>query len=453
MTASTPPSTRERSSARLALAAVCFGFVMITLDATIVNLALPAIGAEFGEPSTAALQWVVDSYTVALAAFLLTWGEAGDRWGSRRVFEIGVAVFVLASIACAAADSLPWLVAARGVQGAGAAALLPASLALIVHQFPDAGARARALGVWGGMSGVGLAAGPMLGGLAVGLADWRLVFAVNVPVGLIAIALTRRYVAETTARRQARIDGVGQVLGTAALACVVAGFIEAGHSGWADATTLVLVGAGVVAGTAFVVAEKAIAVPVLPLGVLRVRAFAVATAIGGLFNFCLYGTLFCLALFLQRVWHLNTLVAGLALVPLTLAVGLNAFVSGRLTHRIGSRLPIVAGSLTALVGAAGMAVLPDERSPVLLVVFSVVFGFCSLAMPAMTSLAMNALPGKAGIAAGVLNAARQTGGAVGVALVGGLLPGTAMWVVAGGYAAIVVLTRLLRPSRCEAQSS
>ncbi|MEW2502266.1 MFS transporter [Amycolatopsis sp. NPDC047767] len=438
-------STRERSSARLALAAVCLGFVMITLDATIVNLALPAIGAEFGEPSTAALQWVVDSYTVALAAFLLTWGEAGDRWGSRRVFQIGTAVFVLASIACATADSLPWLVAARAVQGAGAAALLPSSLALIVHQFPEAGARARALGVWGGMSGVGLAAGPVLGGLAVGLADWRLVFAVNVPVGLIAIWLTRRHVTETTPHRRTRLDVVGQILGTAALATLVAGFIEAGHAGWTATTTLVLIGAGVAAGIAFVAAEKVITAPVLPLGVLKVRSFAVATAIGGLFNFCLYGTLFCLALFLQREWHLGALEAGLALVPLTLAVGLNAFLSGRLTHRFGERRPIVAGGLVALAGSAGLALLPADPSPVLLVVFSVVFGCCSLAMPAMTSLAMNALPGKAGIAAGVLNAARQTGGAIGVALVGGLLPGTAMWVVAGGYGGIVLLTGLLRP--------
>ncbi|WP_326569355.1 MFS transporter [Amycolatopsis rhabdoformis] len=438
-------STRHHVPARLALTAVCLGFVMITLDATIVNLALPAIGAEFGEPSTAALQWVVDSYTVALAAFLLTWGEAGDRWGSRRVFEVGTAVFVLASIACATADSLPWLVAARAVQGAGAAALLPSSLALIVHQFPDAGARARALGVWGGMSGVGLAAGPVLGGLAVGLADWRLVFAVNVPIGLIAIWLTRRHVTETTPQRRARLDVVGQILGTAALAALVAGFIEAGHAGWGDATALGLIGAGVAAGIAFVAAEKVITAPVLPLGVLRVRPFAVATAIGGLFNFCLYGTLFCLALFLQREWQLPALVAGLALVPLTLAVGLNAFVSGRLTHRFGERLPIVAGGLIALVGAVGLALLPAGPSPVLLIVFSVVFGCCSLAMPAMTSLAMNALPGKAGIAAGVLNAARQTGGAIGVALVGGLLPGTAMWIVAAGYAGIVVLTGLVGP--------
>ncbi|MFB9687458.1 MFS transporter [Amycolatopsis plumensis] len=437
----------RRAPARLALTAVCLGFLMITLDATIVNLALPAIGAEFAEPSTAALQWVVDSYTVALAAFLLTWGAAGDRWGARRVFEAGTAVFVLASLACAVAGSLPWLVAARAVQGLGAAALLPSSLALIVHRFPDAGDRARALGVWGGMSGAGLAAGPVLGGLAVGLADWRLVFAVNVPVGLVTLVLTRRCVAETTPHTRTRLDVAGQVLGTAALACVVAGLIEAGHAGWTDPAALGLLGAGVAAGLAFAAAERTVLAPVLPLGVLKVRDFAVATVIGGLFNFCLYGTLFCLALFLQRVWRLDALAAGLLLVPLTLVVGVNAFFSGRLTHRFGARGPIVAGGLLALAGAAGLALLPSGPSPVPLIACSAVFGCCSLAMPAMTSVAMAALPGQAGLAAGVLNAVRQTGGAVGVALVGGLLPATAMGVVAVGCAAMVVLAGVLRRPR------
>ncbi|WP_410623317.1 MFS transporter [Amycolatopsis sp. cmx-8-4] len=438
--------TETRAPAKLALTAVCLGFLMITLDATIVNLALPAIGADFGEPSTAALQWVVDAYTVTLAAFLLTWGAAGDRWGSRRVFEAWVAVFVLASIACALAGSAAWLIAARAVQGAGAAALLPSSLALIVHQFPDPRERARALGVWGGMSGAGLAAGPVLGGLAVGLADWRLVFAVNVPVGIVAIVLTRRAVAEPPRHASTRLDLAGQLTGTASLACLVAGFIESGHAGWLAPLTLTLLAGGVVAGAVFVIVERRVPDPVLPLGVLRIRNFAVATGIGGLFNFCLYGTLFSLALYLQRAWSLGALAAGLALVPLTVAVGLNAFFSGRLTGRFGARVPMIAGALAGFAGSAGFALLPADRAIVVFVLVSVVFGCCSLAMPAMTSLAVNSLPDKAGLAAGVLNASRQTGGAIGVALVGALLPATGMWLVAGGYALVVVLALLGRQS-------
>ncbi|MEV4144102.1 MFS transporter [Amycolatopsis sp. NPDC049691] len=438
-------TTETRAPAKLALSAVCLGFLMITLDATIVNLALPAIGAEFGEPSVAALQWVVDAYTVTLAAFLLTWGAAGDRWGSRRVFEAGVAVFVVASVGCALAGDATWLIAARAVQGAGAAALLPSSLALIVHQFPDARERARALGVWGGMSGVGLAAGPVLGGLAVGLADWRLVFAVNVPVGIVAIVLTRRAVAEPP-RQDTHLDLAGQLFGTASLAAFVAGFIEAGHAGWLAPATVALLAGGVVAGAVFVAVEKRVREPVLPLDTLKIRNFAVASGIGGLFNFCLYGTLFCLALSLQRAWSLGALAAGLALVPLTMAVGLNAFFSGRLTGRFGARVPMVAGALAGLAGAIGFALLPAGRALVPFVVVSVVFGCCSLAMPAMTSLAMNSLPGKAGLAAGVLNASRQTGGAIGVALVGALPPATGMWLVAGGYALVVGLAFAERQS-------
>ncbi|GAB3156741.1 MFS transporter [Amycolatopsis stemonae] len=438
--------TETRAPAKLALSAVCLGFLMITLDATIVNLALPAIGADFGEPSTAALQWVVDAYTVTLAAFLLTWGAAGDRWGARRVFEAGVAVFVVASVACALAGDTTWLIAARAVQGAGAAALLPSSLSLIVHQFPDARERARALGVWGGMSGVGLAAGPMLGGLAVGLADWRLVFAVNVPVGIVAIVLTRRAVGHPPRHESTRLDLAGQLTGTASLAAFVAGFIESGHAGWFAPPTLALLAGGVVTGVAFVVAEKRVPDPVLPLGILKIRNFAVATGIGGLFNFCLYGTLFCLALYLQREWSLGALAAGLALVPLTMAVGLNAFFSGRLTGRFGPRVPMVAGALAGLAGSVGFALLPADRALVPFLVVSVVFGCVSLAMPAMTALAMNALPGKAGLAAGVLNASRQTGGAIGVALVGGLLPAAGMWLVAAGYALVAGLAFAERQS-------
>ncbi|WP_410635996.1 MFS transporter [Amycolatopsis sp. cmx-4-83] len=438
-------STETRAPAKLALTAVCLGFLMITLDATIVNLALPAIGADFGEPSTAALQWVVDAYTVTLAAFLLTWGAAGDRWGSRRVFEAGVAVFVVASIGCALAGDAVWLIAARAVQGAGAAALLPSSLALIVHQFPDARERAHALGVWGGMSGAGLAAGPVLGGLAVGLADWRLVFAVNVPVGILAIVLTRRAVTEPP-RRETQLDFAGQVAGTVSLAAFVAGFIEAGHTGWGAPATLALLAGGVVAGAVFVAVEQRVAEPVLPLGILKIRDFAVAAGIGGLFNFCLYGTLFSLALYLQRAWSLGALAAGLALVPLTAVVGLNAFFSGRLTGRSGPRTPMVAGALAGLLGAAGFALLPADRALVAFAVVSVVFGCCSLAMPAMTSLAMNALPGQAGLAAGVLNASRQTGGAIGVALVGALAPAAGMWLVAAGYALVAGLAFAARQS-------
>jgi DHA2 family methylenomycin A resistance protein-like MFS transporter len=253
-------------------------------------------------------------------------------------------------------------------------------------------------------------------------------------------------VAEPPRQESAHLDLAGQLFGTGSLAAFVAGFIEAGHAGWFAPATLALLTGGAVAGAVFVAVEKRVPEPVLPLGMLKNRNFAVATGIGGLFNFCLYGTLFCLALYLQRAWSLGALAAGLALVPLTMAVGLNAFFSGRLTGRFGPRVPMVAGALAGLAGALGFALLPEDRALVLFVVASIVFGCCSLAMPAMTSLAVNALPGQAGLAAGVLNAARQTGGAIGVALVGALLPAAGMGLVAAGYALVAGLAFAVRQS-------
>ncbi|QWF82961.1 MFS transporter [Amycolatopsis sp. CA-230715] len=419
------------AGSRLALTAVCLGFLMITLDATIVNLALPAIADDFGGTGIAGLQWVVDSYTIALAAFLLMWGWAGDRFGARRVFVLGTAIFVVASAACAVATGLAVLIVARAVQGFGAAALLPSSLALIVHQFPDARERARALGVWGGMSGIGLAAGPVLGGLSVGLLDWRLVFAVNVPVGLAGIGLARRHVLESEPYQGKRVDWTGQLLGTAALACLVAAFIESG------AAAIALFAGAFATTVAFVVVQRRIPEPLVPPAVLRIRAFSAATAIGWLFNFCLYGVLFCLALVLQRTWQLSPLAAGMALVPVTVAVGCGAFVSGRLIARWGPKAPMFAGASAGLVGSAGLALAGHELA--WFFAASVLFGCCSLAMPAMTSVAMGAVPDRPGLAAGVLNAARQTGGAIGVAVVGGFAPETGMWLVSAGYVLIACL--------------
>jgi len=407
----------------MALAAICLGFVMITLDATIVNVALPAIRASVGGSVTGS-QWVVDAYTIVLAALLLSAGSAADRLGARRLFVVGLAVFTVGSAACAAAPTEVALVVTRAVQGAGAAALLPASLALIVHQFPDRARRMRALGIWGGMSGLGLAAGPVLGGLAVGLVGWRAIFVVNVPVALLAVGLTRRAVAESPHRRGAAFDLPGQLLSAAALAALVAGFIEAGPLGWTAPATLVLFGAGLAAGVAFVVVEGRRTSPMLPLAVFRSVPFRGGVLFGVLFNFTLYGVLFCLSLYLEQTLGYSALAAGAILLPLTVAIGGNALASGRLTARLGSRVPMTIGATAGLVGAVLFALLGTGGPLALLVVGSLVFGCSAQAMPAMTSLTMHALPAsQAGLGSGVLNAARQTGGALGVAVLGSLLSG------------------------------
>jgi len=382
---------------------------------------LPSIQREIGG-SLAGLQWVIDAYTLALASVMLTAGSAADRIGARRLFVAGLAVFAVGSAACAVAPTLGVLVAARAVQGVGASALLPCSLALIVHQFPDPRARARALGVWGGMGSVGVALGPVLGGALVALTGWRAIFVINVPVCVLTIILLRRYVAESPLKPERRTDVPGLVLGIVSLAGLTGGFIIAGQQGWLAPVPGALLGAGVLAGLVFVLAERRQSAPMLPLALFRSRELSAATGVGVLFNLCLYGALICLSLFLQQSRHESALGTGLLILPMSLAVGAGSLASGPLTARLGPRLPMIAGLGLAAGGAALLATVGAGTSLAIVVGGSVILGLCSLAMPAMTAVVVGAAgPEHAGVASGILNAARQSGGALGVALLGSLL--------------------------------
>src|ERR1700756_452301 len=232
---------RIRRSPALGLTAICLGFLMITLDATIVNVALGPIGADLGG-SVSTAQWIVNGYTLAFAALLLSAGALGDRVGLRTGFLVGLAVFGFGSAACAGATSLAALIVARVIQGAGAAALMPCSLALIAHLFPDSADRRRALGVWGGMSGIGLASGPVLGGILTASLGWRAIFLVNVPIAAAAAVVLRRHVEETP-RHSQTLDLPGQVIAIAGLAALTGGFIIAGRQGWGGGLAPAVVGA------------------------------------------------------------------------------------------------------------------------------------------------------------------------------------------------------------------
>ena len=444
------PGPRRR---RKALLAVCLGFFVIQLDATIVNVALPAIQRDVGG-SLAGLQWVIDGYTLPLAAFMLTAGSAADRLGARRIFLAGLAVFTASSAACAAAPTLALLIAARAFQGLGAAALLPCSLALIVHQFPGRAERARALGAWGGIASVGLAAGPVLGGSLVTLVSWRLIFAVNVPACLLTAALVRRWVEESPRRAAGTTDLAGLVLGILTLGSLTAGFIKAGQRGWLSGPALGLFVIAAAGAPAFVLAERRRAAPMLPLSMFRSRAFSAATAVGVLFNLCFYGTLLCLSLFLQRSLGQSALRAGLTILPMTLAISAGSTASGRLTASFGPRLPMLSGMCCGALGVALISLTGPAGPLWPILTGSVILGFCSLAMPAMTAVCVGAAgPERAGLASGVLNAARQTGGALGVAMLGALLAASAtaagratlagpLRVAAAGYLLAIALSWL-----------
>lgn len=412
------PAERDRRTA--ALLAVCLGFFIIQLDVTIVNVALPTIQRDVGG-TVAGLQWIVDGYTLALAALMLTAGSVADRIGARRIFLIGIAVFASASACCALAPDLGVLIAARVVQGLGASALLPCSLALIVHQFPDRAQRARALGIWGAFGSLGVAIGPVVGGLLVETVTWRAIFWVNVPVCAVTAVMVVRTVRESRPQPDRRTDVIGLILGMAALASATAGFIEAGQQGWLAPVPASLVAGGIVLAALFLLAERHQRDPMLPLSLFRARAFTATTGVGALFNLCLYGTLICLSLYLQQSRHASAAVTGLLLLPMSAFVGVGSVLSGRLTARLGARLPMIAGLTCAAAGTLVLSLLGRATPLAYLIGGSALLGLVSLAMPAMTAVAVgSAGPEHAGLASGVLNSARQAGGALGVAVLGAL---------------------------------
>jgi DHA2 family methylenomycin A resistance protein-like MFS transporter len=434
---------------RIGLAAICLGFLMITIDATIVNVALGPIVADLGG-SLAGAQWIVSAYTLAFATFLLSAGAWADRIGSRRAFLVGLGLFGLGSAACAAAPSMGALIAARAAQGLGAALLMPCSLALIIHTFAAGPARRGALAAWGGISSIGLVGGPVLGGALVDGVGWRFIFLVNLPIAALAGLGVLAYVAETPRHRHP-FDLPGQALVVVALGALSGGFILAGEIGWTAAGTIALLVGGVLAALALIRVERLVPLPMIPPELFRRRQFRTVVLVGGIYNFGFYGTLFCLSLVLHERLGLSPFDTGLALLPLALVIGTIAFGSGRLIARLGEWRAMLFGLAGGAAGTARLAIFGGD-SVAATIVFSVPIASVALTMQAMTALAMEGTPvARIGLAAGVQNAARQAGGALGVALLGTLLSATGslelhlpLAVVSVGYLVSFALTLAAR---------
>ena len=415
---------------------ICLGYFMVILDSTIVNVALPALQADL-HAEVSGLQWVVDSYLLVLAAGLLSAGALADRWGARRVFQGGLAVFLLASAGCGLAPDLGVLIAARVVQGLGAALAVPASLALLRAAYAEQRARARAVGVWGGIAGLAAAAGPILGGVLVSTVGWRWVFFVNVPIALAAMALTARFVPAPPGRPR-NLDLAGQSTAILALTALSVALIDGGHSGLTG--TVLVAGTGcALAAAGFVLVERRSRAPMVPPALFGDRMFSAATVAGLLINLGFYGELFVINLYFQQVRHYSALVAGLALLPQMGVVAAGSAVSGRFTARVGGPRPTMLIGL--LAGGAGMlALVPTtaHTAYAILVVPLVAAGFgMSFTMPAATTAVTDSAPHEhAGLASGVINAARQVGSVIGVALLGALV-GREADMVAGLHAALI----------------
>src|SRR6266700_3438114 len=343
-----PASNPFRSdlSTSLTLAAMSLGYGVVQLDVTIVNTALNSIGTSLGG-GVSELQWVVSSYTIAFAAFILTAGALGDRIGAKRIFMAGFAIFTAASVGCALAANAAILIAARGVQGLGAAILVPNSLALLSHAYPDEKQRGRAVGIWAAGASLALISGPLIGGGLIALVGWRSIFLVNLPIGLAGLWLSWRYATETTRYQQREIDLPGQIAAIAALGCLAGAIIEGGTLGWRNAFVIAGFAASAVLAVLFVLRELRAPQPMLPLSLFKHRLFALTSLVGLLVNVAFYGLIFVFSLYFQRVNGLSPFATGLAFLPMMGAVLPVNLVAARVTERIGAPATIAAGVLNS----------------------------------------------------------------------------------------------------------
>lgn len=412
------------------LLAASFAFIIVQLDVTIVNVALPAIGRELGA-GVGALQWVVDAYTLGFAVFLLSAGVLGDRFGARRVFLCGFALFTVASLACAMAPGALALNLARAAQGIGAALLVPSSLAILNAAYAsDRALLAKAIAWWTAAGGVSIAAGPVLGGLLLDLAGWRSIFWVNIPLCLAGFALTWRVVPALPGKPGARgFDWAGQALAIICLTALIGAVIEFPARRGSDPLLLAAAAIALLAGALFLRVQRRSAAPMLPLQLFRQAHFNGAVLFGVLVNFAYYGTIFILSFYLQALRGFGVLQAGLYFLPLTGTFIFSNIASGWLQARAGARLPMIAGGL---VGALGYALLglygigPDAGFLHMLPGLALIPAGMGLAVPAMTTSILSAVPREqSGTASAILNAARQVGGAIGVASFGALIAGSA----------------------------
>lgn len=420
-----PSPAPSRSSDRLlraTLLAACFGFMIVQVDITIVNLALPTLANDLAT-DIAGLQWVVDAYTLLFASLLLSAGAVSDRFGARRSFLIGLSGFLLASLACGLAQNVAQLVAARAVQGLFAALMVPSSLALLNHAFAhDPKLRARAMALWTASGAAAAAMGLLLGGVLLQTPGWRSIFFVNLPLCALGIVLAWR-VAETPRKADRQLDIVGQALTIAGLGGLIGAIIELPRLGFGHGLVLGGFGMAVVCAVVFARVQSRIAQPLLPLVLFRVPNFSIALLSAIAISLAYYGLIFVMSLYLQQFAGYTPLQAGLAYVPLTLAFIAANLLSGRLLARYGVRVAIVSGLLLCALGFAWLGRLGQGDSYVwILPAFLAIPAGMGLAMPATTTMILAGVDrSQSGTAAAVLSAVRQTGAALGVALCGWLL--------------------------------
>lgn len=413
---------QDRARKLATLAITCIGLFMVLLDMTIVNVALPTIQSSLNA-SLSDLQWVVDAYTLPFAALLLTAGTLGDRYGRKRMFLVGLVVFTLGSALCGFAPSLGVLIAGRILQGFGGAALSPGSLSLLAAAFPDPRERTQAIGIWAGISGLALAAGPLAGGLLIQVSSWPAIFFVNLPIGALAFIFGWRILAESRNPNARKLDVPGQVLVIGSLAGLTYALIEGEAKGWTSPLILGLfIGAGVFL-IAFLVVEARSGEPLLPLQLFKSVTFSAANTAAVLLGFALLATTFFMSQYFQEVQGNSALGSGVRTLPATIGTFLVAPLAGQLAARFGSRVPITLGGL---IGGAGL-LLFTRLNPTTeyaniwwdMAMFGVGIGL--MISPLTAAVLSSTPPERAGLGSSMVNTSRQIGAVFGIALLGALV--------------------------------
>jgi EmrB/QacA subfamily drug resistance transporter len=425
---------------RLVLAICCLSVCVTGIDLTIVNVALPSISKDL-HASVSSLQWTVDAYSLVMACLLVLSGSMADRFGRKRIFQLGLSLFSLSSLLCGLAPSVGWLIAFRGLQAVGGSMLNPVALSIIVSVFTDRRERARAVGVWGSAIGITVAAGPVLGGLLVSGIGWRSVFWVNVPIGIAAIALTQRFVPESKSARARAFDPPGQALIIVLFASIIAATIEGPRHGWADPWIVGLFVLAVLALIGMLIVEPRRSEPLIDLRFFRSPPFSGAITISVVMSASLGGFLFLNTLYLQDLRHFSPLHAGLMIIPLAVGQAVAANLSGRLLASRGTRLPLALGGALLAIGGFLLVPLTAHTESVYLLAAYAIFGLgAGMASPPITSTAISGLPpDQVGVAGALAASARQFGISIGVAVTGSIVASTGAGFINSSHAAWAVL--------------
>ena len=427
--------------------------LIVGMDVTIVNVALPAIQKDL-HARLAGLQWILDAYTLVVASFLMLAGSMSDRFGRRRVFQIGLSVFTLGSLLCSRAETIEQLIGFRALQGFGASMLNPVALSIIANAFPEPKARARAVGIWGAVAGLSLGIGPLIGGALTETIGWRSIFWINVPIGITAALLTARFVPESKAPRARAFDPVGQAMVLIGLATLTWGVIEGPQAGWRSGLILGLFATAAVAFVVFVLYEPRRKDPLLDLRFFNSVPFSSATVVALSAFACFSGFLFLNALYLQQVRGFSAFHTGLFTLPLAATMIVCAPWSGRLVGSYGTRPSLLAAGAGFVMSTLMLTSLSQQTSVAWLLAAYALFGVgLGMVNPAITNSAVAGMPlSQAGVAAAIASTSRQVGAALGVAISGTVVAMSRVrdadfttathaiwWVMTAGGMAVLVL--------------